>query len=250
MNEKLVEIAKTYVGKHESEIMKRFPTNEECAATMSCICDDFDKRIPTSVSCTTLSGNASGSIVGLWQKSELMKEIPKEEMDNGDFVFFDWPNEPIHGDSDHIGMLVDYDGDYSTGFYILEGNSGSSPDRVAINYHQDFSNIRTVFRYVGDNNSSEPEAVPEQETETVPESDSDELVCLHVQKLQKGSSGPDVESLQAILRAKGYSVGTSGIDGEFGKDTENAVRNFQSEHKLTVDGVAGEKTLSEIWNRK
>ena len=188
MNERLIEIAKSYVGKHESEIMKRFPCNEECAATMSCICEDFDKRIPTSVSCTTLSGNASGSIVGLWQKSELMKEIPKTEMDNGDFIFFDWPNEPIHGDSDHIGMLVDYDGDYTTGFYILEGNSGNSPDKVAINYHNDFSNIRTVFRYVGD------------QAEKAPTAEKSEKVTLEVELKPDGSVVLDSEDIAKLKK--------------------------------------------------
>lgn len=47
-----------------------------------------------------------------------------------------------------------------------------------------------------------------------------------------------------IVNHKHYSIGNSGIDGKYGKDTENAVRQFQKDNGLTVDGKAGYNTIS------
>ena len=60
-------------------------------------------------------------------------------------------------------------------------------------------------------------------------------------KLQKGMSGDNVLFMQLALKYLGYSIDT---DGKYGAATANVVRAFQRDHKLTVDGVAGEMTLS------
>ena len=60
-----------------------------------------------------------------------------------------------------------------------------------------------------------------------------------------------MKALQSALIAKGYSCGGTGTDGEFGKNTESAVKSFQKAAGLTVDGKAGEKTvtaLGGVWN--
>lgn len=58
--------------------------------------------------------------------------------------------------------------------------------------------------------------------------------------LCKGMSGPDVIVLQAILAARGYSV--NAINGVFDESTEKAVREFQRDKGLAVDGIVGPKT--------
>jgi len=58
--------------------------------------------------------------------------------------------------------------------------------------------------------------------------------------LRLGSTGTDVERLQRDLSAKGYQIGT--IDGNFGEHTENAVKAFQKDNNITVDGVVGPQT--------
>lgn len=51
-----------------------------------------------------------------------------------------------------------------------------------------------------------------------------------------------VEVTQAALMAAGLSVGNYGIDGICGVDTDRAIREFQQEHGLAVDGKAGKDT--------
>jgi hypothetical protein len=53
----------------------------------------------------------------------------------------------------------------------------------------------------------------------------------------------DNKALQAALYAAGYRVG---VDGAFGLRTEQVVRQFQQQHGLTVDGVAGSKTVAVL----
>lgn len=57
-----------------------------------------------------------------------------------------------------------------------------------------------------------------------------------------GDSGKRVRQAQCMLVARGYGVGASGADGEFGTDTETAVRGFQSDHGLRADGVVTKAT--------
>lgn len=58
----------------------------------------------------------------------------------------------------------------------------------------------------------------------------------------RGDTGRRVKEVQALLRHKGYSVGSSGIDGVFGSATERAVRSFQASRGLAVDGIVGDHT--------
>ena len=66
------------------------------------------------------------------------------------------------------------------------------------------------------------------------------------QTLRKGSKGDAVRELQTMLLKLGYDLGPCGIDGDFGKATEAAVRSFQSDHRLAVDGVVGKNTWAEL----
>lgn len=62
--------------------------------------------------------------------------------------------------------------------------------------------------------------------------------------LKRGSKGDNVIALQNNLNQLGYSCGEA--DGKFGAMTESAVRKFQADHHLTVDGIAGSATQNEI----
>lgn len=57
--------------------------------------------------------------------------------------------------------------------------------------------------------------------------------------LKKGDKGEAVKTMQTMLIACGYDCGSTGADGDFGKNTEAALRAFQKDKGLTVDGIYG-----------
>lgn len=68
--------------------------------------------------------------------------------------------------------------------------------------------------------------------------------------LRKGDSGTYVTLAQKLLIERGYSCGSAGADGKFGKDTQYAVKKFQQAHGLQVDGVIGPKTWAALENNE
>ena len=64
--------------------------------------------------------------------------------------------------------------------------------------------------------------------------------------LRKGSSGTAVKEMQAMLIACGYSCGSAGADGDFGNGTYNALRAFQKDEGLDVDGEYGSKSKAAL----
>lgn len=71
--------------------------------------------------------------------------------------------------------------------------------------------------------------------------------------LSKGDKGNDVKTMQTMLIACGYSCGSYGADGDFGSDSDKALRKFQGDYGLTVDGKYGSKSkakLESVYNRK
>ncbi len=65
--------------------------------------------------------------------------------------------------------------------------------------------------------------------------------------MRKGDSGSDVKKLQRALEIVGAYNGS--IDGSFGDLTEEAVKAFQKDKRLTVDGVAGEGTIKALFGQ-
>jgi len=67
-------------------------------------------------------------------------------------------------------------------------------------------------------------------------------------KLYKiGSTGKEVVKIQKKLKKLGYYHGP--IDGIFGGGTYSAVKNFQRDHNLKVDGIVGEKTWKALFQK-
>jgi N-acetyl-anhydromuramyl-L-alanine amidase AmpD len=64
--------------------------------------------------------------------------------------------------------------------------------------------------------------------------------------LQQGDSGDAVKTMQKMLIALGYSCGSSGVDGDFGSNTLKAVKAFQKDYGLSVDGLYGVKSKAQL----
>src|SRR5713226_9711144 len=62
--------------------------------------------------------------------------------------------------------------------------------------------------------------------------------------LRMGSSGLPVRRLQSRMSAVGFDTG--GVDGQFGAQTEQAVKQLQQQSELGVDGVVGAKTWAIV----
>ena len=64
--------------------------------------------------------------------------------------------------------------------------------------------------------------------------------------LSRGDRGKEVLDVQTRLRGQGFELGREGVDGYFGPSTELAVRSFQQQRALLVDGNVGANTWREL----
>jgi len=74
----------------------------------------------------------------------------------------------------------------------------------------------------------------------------DKIPTGNLPTLKKGSTGEYVTLLQTKLLNKGYDLGKYGADGDFGSATESAVKKFQKDNGLTVDGIVGKNTWAAL----
>ena len=52
--------------------------------------------------------------------------------------------------------------------------------------------------------------------------------------------------MQTLLIGYGFTCGGCGADGSFGEATLAALRNFQKDNRLIVDGICGPKTWAKL----
>lgn len=64
------------------------------------------------------------------------------------------------------------------------------------------------------------------------------------ESVRNGSEGTAVREAQTLLKAHGFDPGR--IDGDMGRDTTNAVRRFQTNRGIRVDGIIGPETMREL----
>lgn len=91
------------------------------------------------------------------------------------------------------------------------------------------------------------EAVTDDEAEEIEASDPDEKEEVEkttpdysdMPMLRKGLRGGNVKTLQTALNLVGKNLD---VDGAFGKLTDKAVREFQKDNNLVIDGIVGSKT--------
>lgn len=59
-----------------------------------------------------------------------------------------------------------------------------------------------------------------------------------------GASGDAVKEIQQRLKDWGYYFGS--VDGNYGKETEDAVIRFQIKHNIRIDGIVGAQTAEKL----
>lgn len=69
------------------------------------------------------------------------------------------------------------------------------------------------------------------------------VFCRELRYTRQMMRGDDVKALQRLLQNAGLRLTADGI---FGKRTRDAVKSFQREKSLRVDGIAGEKTITAL----
>lgn len=66
-------------------------------------------------------------------------------------------------------------------------------------------------------------------------------------QISYGSKGSEVSELQNTLNQNGYNLS---VDGIFGKNTLNAVKDYQQKQGLSVDGIVGTQTWGALGGNK
>lgn len=154
------------------------------------------------------------------------RRIGEELARPGDVILYEWDPHDDPGDGvDHVGIIEWVEGDTPDDqiIHTIEGNWRDNVTRRTVEYRD--TTVWAIIR-------------PAYATLEVPDVPNFEL--------SKGAKGQAVMIVQCILANAGYSLGKDGIDGEFGKDTESAVKAFQKDNDLEADGEIGPKTWAEL----
>lgn len=85
-----------------------------------------------------------------------------------------------------------------------------------------------------------------QRVTSAPEKEASVTYSVTLPLLKKGSTGDCVKALQILLIGMDYGCGKWGADGDFGEATEDAVKKFQKDMGLEVDGKVGGQTWAAL----
>ena len=180
--------------------------------------------IPTECSCGKMIVKLKA--IGAWDERD--HRVPNP----GDLIFFNWEAAATGDDdtdADHVGIVESVKNGIIT---VIEGNYSESVKRREIPV-----NHRYIRGY----------GVPKYDKEPAKNTTKNKGgFTMEMRNLKMGCKGEDVRALQILLMGRGYSVGNSGADGDFGNDTASAVREYQRAKSLTVDGVAGKNTMGSL----
>lgn len=156
---------------------------------------------------------------------------------------------------------------YDVGTYGVDGDFGSDTLKAVKSFQRMYSleadgvvktemraKLKEVYAFGQEATEKEPDGTEEpddgEDAEDVPdETPQTPKTCPYAEpskNLRKGDRGDGVKWAQWMLKACGYDVGSCGVDGDFGSDTLQAVRKFQTGHSLDVDGIVGEKTRAML----
>lgn len=137
------------------------------------------------------------------------------------------------------------------GELTLPASIGGRPDRVAF-----WAVVLTAFTLLVAAASAQGRstggATPQGSAGNAPAADSPAPesglgVRLGARPLWIGMQGPDVETLQGVLRAKRF--GPTALNGAFDRETAEAVHRFERSVRLPADGIADRRTTRALVRR-
>ena len=197
-------------------------TDEWCATFVSAVAVKlgYTDIMPTECGCEEM--------IKLYQKIGCWDENDARVPNPGELIFYDWQDDgkgDNKGYTNHVGIVVKVVGNNIT---VIEGNRNYS----SVDYRTIAVNGKYIRGY----------AVPKYDKETA-EPVKESTVSIELNVLRKGSKGEQVKALQRNLQSMGYDLGP--VDGDFGSKTDAAVRAYQKNKSLVVDGIVGQQT----WNK-
>lgn len=219
-------------------------TDAWCAATVSAVGLSIGmttEEFPTECSCTRM--------IALFKKLGLWKEDDAYKPSLGDLIMYYWNDSADNYDEkdctanpNHVGMVTSVSGN---NFTVTEGNKSSSK---LVGTREMTVNGRYIRGFCLPNYASAAKRMTKEvaATTTASSVSAFKTVSVKLPILKKGAKGAPVEALQCLLLLHGYSCGDSGMDGSFGADTNAALKKFQKEHNLAVDGSCGNATWTEL----
>ena len=199
-------------------------------------------------------GNSCPNTVGMYQ-NPAFKEVPVK-IKNGviqnpevlricDMALFAG-TDTSRANADYVGH-VEMIGEISGGKVYLYGHGSGTPRRTEMNaYCKNRYASKTDTKIGNKGLLKVVRFIQDDGTEDTNHSESPNSSATARMILKKGMTGADVKELQEQLIRLGYSCGKCGADGDFGADTEAAVKKFQKEYGCGVDGQVGSETMAAL----
>jgi peptidoglycan hydrolase-like protein with peptidoglycan-binding domain len=148
----------------------------------------------------------------------------------GAIVFFDWQGSKNIPAIDHVGIV---EAVRSNGTIVtIEGNTSNQVKR------RERSGLVAGYGYPA-YSSGKPAPKPVEPSWT-------EEIVKTLPLLRRGSRGYDVKTLFYLLHARGMGLNGNIDDTVFGEPLDEALRRFQTEAGLKVDGECGPKTWPKL----
>lgn len=149
----------------------------------------------------------------------LGKKVDPGQRKPADLLFFG-----KNGRATHIAFYAGDNGMYESigGSSNTKSNPGKGVTYSSIYRRGDLMEVRTLFDDAGAPSGNTGTAKPVSRS-----------------WLQRGDKGQKVVDMQVMLIGCGYSCGMCGADGDFGKNTEAALKKFQKDNELKEDGLYG-----------
>lgn len=241
LTSKVVEQARAWLGKNEKdgshrEIIDVYNSHRPLArgykvSYTDAWCSTFVSAVAIQLGYTDIMPTecSCNKMIELYKKLGVWVENENRTPNPGDILFYDWDDNgkgDNTGRSDHVGIVEKVASGKIT---VIEGNYKNAVTRRTLSV-----NGKYIRGY----------AVPKYDAEVA---EKKEGVCtVELKVLKKGAKGNEVKAMQTLLIGYGFSCGSSGADGDFGSNTDKAVRAYQKAKGLSVDGSCGPKTWAKL----